>query len=228
MRFRVLAVLTLSAVSPSLVSAGTIRPWLAAYGSPATYSMSDVNSDISNINASLAGSGLKMDEIHSGLGFGGSFGLELPSHFSIGIGYDRMPASSEVSDASGSLKYDFPANAFRVIGQYSFASVGASGAHLGGALGLVSVAGSSTATASGSGSTKSDITGSGALFELGAGGDWWTTSQFALTSSVGYRYAKINETKVNGSTAYLANGEKAGIDYSGVVGRVGIKFALMK
>ena len=179
--------------------------------------------------ASVApGSGPQMDEVHGGLGLGVAFGLALPSRFSLGVGYDRLFASSDVGDASGSIEYDLPANAFRGFFQYSLPSAGMSGAYLGSSLGLVTEAGSATVSISGQGSVKGDLKGTGALFELFAGGDWWAAPQFALSGSAGYRYAKIGETKINGSTAYLPNGEKESIDYSGIFARAGIKVALVK
>ena len=234
-------VLVVLVVSPSVASAGTVRPWLGAHGSLATYRMSDVNSDVNNFNAH-AWSGLQMDEIHGGLGVGAAFGLDLPGRVSVGLGYEHLYASSDVGDASGSLKFDLPANAFRGFLQYSFAGVGPSGAYLGGSLGIVSESGSVLVPVVGCDRCaialpafeKRDIKGSGGLFELFAGGDWWAAVQvphgrpepvFALSGMTGYRYAKIGETKVN-ETVYLANGEKESIDYSGVFARVGFKVAL--
>jgi hypothetical protein len=80
----------------------------------------------------------------------------------------------------------------------------------------------------GVGSFKGNIDGSGGLFELFAGGDWWTAPQFALSGSAGYRLAKIKETKIDGEVVYRSNGDKMSIDYSGVFVRAGIKFTLMK
>jgi hypothetical protein len=203
-----------------------VRPWLAGHGSYATYSMSDVNSDIGSLNAQLEGSGLEMDEIHGALGFGLAFGLELPNRFSVGIGYDRLPASTDVGDASGSIEYEFPANAFRAFGVYSFSGPGAMSAQLGGSLGVVQEAGTIGVTVTDVGSYRGNIHGTGGLLELFVGGDWWTAPQFALTGSAGYRYAKIGELTLGGETIYLPNGEKESVDYSGVVVRLGIKYAL--
>ena len=228
MRSSAAAVLVLSMVFPSLAHAGSVRPWFGAHGSMSTYSMSDVNRDISNFNAAIAGSGLSMDEIHGGLGLGMTLGIDLPSPFSIGVGYDRLSASTDVGDASGSIKYKFPANAFRAFGQYSFSGAGASRGHIGGALGLINEAGSVTVEITGQTPFEENVHGSGALFELFGGGDWWASPQFAITGSAGYRYAKINEIKVLGEVVYISPGEKESIDYSGIFARVGIKLALAK
>jgi hypothetical protein len=228
MRIGLAVVLALSLSYPAVTSAGTIRPWLAGHGSIATYSMSDVNSDIGDINAAIVGTGLTMNEIHSGFGLGAMLGLDLSDRFSAGLGYDHLSASSEVGDATGSLTYDFPANAFRVFGQYSFTGVSASGGYLGASAGLIEEAGSVTAASTGAGSLKGNIEGTGGLLELFVGGDWWAAPQLAIYGSGGYRHAKIGEAKINGSILYLPNGQKEGIDYSGLLLRVGLKFAFTK
>ena len=228
MRSGPVVVLVSLMMCPCLASAGTVRPWLGGHGSLAKYNMSDVNGDIGNVNAIVAPFGLEMNEINGGTGLGVAFGLELRSGLSIGLGYDRLFGSSEVGDASGSIKYDFPADAFRVFGQYSFSGAGASGIYLGGSAGLIRDAGSVTVAVTGTGSVSGDVEGSGGLFELFAGGDWWAGARFALTGSGGYRYAKISENKVNGDTVYLANGQKESIDYSGIFARLGFKVALTK
>ena len=142
----VLLFLASPAATPSIVSAAGVRPWLSVHALESTYSMSDVNSDIGNINALIAPSGLRMDEINRGLGLGAAFGLEIPGGFSIGLGYDRLTGSSDVSDPTGSIEYDLPANVFRAFGQYSIRGPGALGAHVGASLGVVSEAGSVTLT----------------------------------------------------------------------------------
>jgi hypothetical protein len=125
----------LSMVAPGFISPAfgeAVRPWIDAHGSLSTYGMTDVNSDIGNVNALIAGTGLSMDEVHGGLGLGVMFGIDLSDQFSIGVGYDRLYASSDVGDETGSIKYDFPANAVRGFGQYTFTGPGSSRAHIGG------------------------------------------------------------------------------------------------
>ena len=190
--------------------------------------MSDVNNDIANLNAALAGTGLRMDEIHGGLGVGVAFGIELPTRVSFGLAYDRLGASTDVADSSASITYDFPANAFRAFGQYSFSGAGAAHAHVGGSLGLIQEAGSVGVAITDGGFASEDIHGSSLLLELFTGGDFWAGPQFALSASAGYRHANVGEIKVNGSTVYLSNGEKYSIDYSGVFIRAGIKVALTR
>jgi hypothetical protein len=224
MRLSPAVILMVTLVSPA--TAGTGHAWLGGHASYATYSMSDVNSDIGDINAAIAGTGLTMREIHGGFGFGALFGFDVSDRFSLGLGYDHLTGSSDVGDPSGSIKYDFPANAFRVFGQYSFTGMSTSGAYLGAAGGFIRETGSVSVSVTGQGSASADIKGSSGLFEVFLGGDWWAAPQVALTGSGGYRYAKISEAKVNDNIIYLPSGQKESIDYSGLVLRAGIKFAL--
>lgn len=213
---------------PAAVFAGTPRPWLALNGSWATYSMSDVNADIRNINAQLAGSGLTMDEIGHGLGFGVAGGVETAGPVSLGLGYERLSASSEVSDASGGIRYHFPANSVRAFVEYRFPSETNRSPSVGFAVGRVMEAGSVDVTITGAGAVSAHLDGSGPLLEAFVGGDWWSEPQFALFGSAGYRYAKVGEVKLEGQTVINPDGSKYSMDYSGVVIRLGFKAALSR
>ena len=196
--------------------------WFDFHGGWSTYSMSDVNADIGSINAQLAGSGLHMNEVSGGGALGVALGLGLHRGFSLGAAYDRLSGSSEVGDATGSIRYDLPANAFRLFAEYAFNGQRASGAHVGASAGVVSEAGSVSLLGSGFGAIN-DIQGSGPLFEAFVGGDWLANRYVGLTGSAGLRAAKIEEIKINGTTVYLAPGRKEAVDYSGAFVRAGLK-----
>ena len=224
-KFALTVVLLLVPALPTTALAGVVRPWLGVQGALSTFGMSDVNDDIGAVNAALAGTGLSMDEIHGGWGLGVSMGIEPLGPFSVGFGYDRLFASTDVGDFSGSIEYDLPANLFRAFGQYGFAPAGSSGGYLGAALGVVSEAGSVTLSVTGVGSQSVDLHGSSPLFELYGGGEWWTNGPLALSGSLGYRFAKITEIEANGETVLTASGDKYTIDYSGLFLRAGLRFA---
>jgi hypothetical protein len=190
--------------------------------------MKDVNDQIGGINELLAGTGLSMDEISNGLGFGVAFGGDLNDVMSVGLAYDRLFGSSEVSDATGGIKFDLPANAFRGFGEYRFPSTGQFKPHAGIALGMVSASGTVELSAAGFPTEKGDVEGSGPLAEVYVGGDMWAAPQFAIIGSAGYRYAKISEFKVAGETATKEDGSKATMDYSGFNARLGLKVAFGK
>lgn len=220
------AALLWTSATAALASADTMRPWVGVHGSLSTFGMSDVNDDIGSVNSSLAGTGLAMDEIHGGFGLGGSFGVEFRGPFSAGVGYERLFASTDVGDFSGSLKYDLPANAYRAFAQYSFVEGPTATWSLGAGLGAVSEAGKVTLTVTGVGSDSAHLKGSGPMFELYAGGDAWANPQLALSGAVGFRYAKIGEITVDGNTLYTANGDKYTVDYTGLFARFGLKFGM--
>ena len=220
-RFAVLATILLI---PAASAAAGFRLWIGGTGSWATYSMSDVNDDIGDINAQLAGSGLSMAEIKSGFGFGATLGGDV-GRWSVGVGYDRLLARSEVGDAAGTLTYDFPAHAWRAFGEYHAPSSAQVFPRISVAGGLVSESGSIELTAPTLGSLTGDLEGMGPLFEACISSDWWAAPQFAVTGSLGYRYAKIGEIKIQGQTLLNTDGSEYTMDYGGFIARLGIKFA---
>jgi hypothetical protein len=222
----VLLALSIALPSPS-VAAGN-RPWIGVLGGLSTYSMSDVNDEIGSINAGLAGTGLKMDNIKDGGQVGAVLGLELPTGLSLGLGYEYLTGSSEVGSANGSLKFDFPAHAYRAFAQYTIKGPGVSGLHVGGSVGMVSSAGKATLLVSAVGTASGDTKGSAPLIEGYLGGDWWASRGFALTGSAGFRYANIDEIKMNDQIVYVTPGNKEALDYTGVFLRAGVKFSLTK
>lgn len=225
MRAILSAVVIAILVSPAPVHAAGFRPWMGVTGSWSTYAMTDVNQNIQEANALIAGSGLSMDEIKNGFGLGATLAGDFAGSATIGIAYDRLFASTDVGDASGTLTYDLGANAFRAFGEYRFPSTTQFSPHLGVAAGLVSTWGSIALSITGGGGAFDDVRGMGPLFEAYAGGDWWTAPKFAVTGSLGYRYANVGEVKIQDQTAYNLDGSKRTVDYSGFIARLGVKVA---
>lgn len=225
LRLQRLFVAALLLAVPTLASAA-VRPWISGAIGGSTYAMGDVNDEVEAINAALAGTGLSMDEVSTGLNFGVAFGMDVGSGFAVGFGYDRLTARTEVGDYSGSIEYDLPANLLRVFGRYSFESAGRTRGFLEASLGRVSSAGSITISATGYGSESGDIDGSGMAFEGAGGMSIWTTPMFALTGMAGYRYASAGDVEVEGTPIYDASGGDYTIDYSGLFARVGITVSL--
>lgn len=205
-----------------------VRPILWLHGGWGSYEMSDVNRDISSINSLIASTGLQMHQINNGLGFGAGAGVELIGGSSLVVGYDRLSAESDVGDPTGSIKYSLPANVFSLRGEYVFPGGSGFRPHVGGSLGLISEAGTVSVSATGSGTVNGGLTGSGGSIDFYGGGSLSLSPQYAIGGSVGYRYAKIGETKVNGNTIYNSDGSKYSIDYSGVFLRLEARVALTK
>lgn len=223
---RVLVAVLLLAVP--VATSAAVRPWISGALGGSTYAMGDVNDEIGAVNVSLAGTGLKMNEVTKGFNYGLALGLDVGGGFAVGVGYDRLNARTKVGDFSGSLEYDLPANLVRAFGRYTFESPGMTQGFLEASLGRVSSAASITLTVSGSGSATGDIEGSGLAFEAGGGAEIWTAPQFAFTGMAGYRYASAKDVTVDGTAVYDASGGDYTVDYSGLFARVGIKVALAK
>ncbi len=223
--------------SPAL--AATPTPWLNVGGSWATYAMTDANQFVGAFNTMLTGSGItmsKMDEVNNGFGFGVAAGVDLPAGFALGLGYDRLFASTEapfaaaipgVGDVSGTLTWKMPANAFRAMAEYRIPTPGPLGARLGVAGGVVSHSGAIEVSVPGEGSESLDMTGTGPLFEGYLSGDWQAAPMLGFVASVGYRYAKVDDVKVE---AFGLSETVPGlsVDYSGVLVRLGLKLSLTK
>ena len=215
---------------PASGSTSVIVPWVSVAGSWATYGMSDVNREIASINAAFSDSGLaiRMDEVHNGLGFEVAAGLDLPGGFAVGLGYQRLSASTNVSDGSSALAYELPANAFSLRGSYRFPTPGAGGFSLGLGVGWISEAGSVRLSAMGYPAFAFDLEGSGLLLEPFATGDWSVTPRVAVTGSAGYRRARVPEIQIFNQTVYNIDGSKYSVDYSGVLMRFGLRLALTR
>jgi len=201
------------------------RPWLSGWFGGSAYRMGDVNDDISQINSFLAGTGVKMEEIHRGPNYGLAFGLDVGRGFSIGFGYDVLAGKSDVSHPAFSLEYDLPANLLRGFGRYSFESTGKTTGFLELSMGHVTLDGSATASFSGAGSDTTSFEGSDLALEGAVGFSYWTSPHVALVGVFGYRSASVGGVEADGEPAYNSRGEPFSIDYSGAFLRLGLTLA---
>lgn len=222
------AVCSMLLIAAPQLSHSAVGPWISGSFGGSLYSMEDINDDVRNINALLAGSGLSMEEVTKGPSLGVAFGIDLANGFGFGIGFDRLAASTDVSDASGSLEYDMPANLIRAFGRYSFSNTGQARGFIEASVGRVSTVGQVKLSVSGSGAMSADLEGSAMAFEGCVGGEFWSTPQFALTGSAGFRRAKSSDATVDNEPIYTASGENYSIDYSGMFARAGIKVAFSR
>jgi len=219
----VVALLASLALATSAQAVSPVKPWVAGYGSWSTYGMGDVNDQlVSSINADLlGGSGVSMDEVKNGFGFGVEAGLDV-GQLVLGVGYERLAASTDVGVSGASLELNLPTNAFYGLAEFKLPTAGPMGVRLGVAGGIASLAGEFKISAPGFGSESVDLTGSGPLFKVYGTGEWGLGGQFGLLGSIGYRYAKVNEPELQGET--VTDFE---VDHSGVFFRAGLKFALL-
>jgi hypothetical protein len=218
--------LTTAPGASAAAPAGKVRPWIGTSGSWSTYAMADVNRDIRHIDTDVdEGGKVTHVGIHGGPGFGASAGLDFPGRLTVGVAYDRLFASSKVSYSDGSLDYRLPANAFRGFMECRLLPQGRFGTRLGIAGGTVMEADPAAIDADGT-SPSLRVKGSGALVEAYGSFEWWATSRFAAAASLSYRYAKVGEVKANDRILFDPDHTRYGVDYGGLVARLGLKVAL--
>lgn len=197
--------------------------WIEPLGGVSTYAMTDVNDEIADLSALT---GLHMDEISSGYAYGIRAGTNVSPRIALSASYERLSGSSEIGDYSGSIEYNLPANVFYGACEYSFPSLSAFHMALAGGLGLVSAAGEINLSVTGEGAASGKVTGTGALFEGLLVAHYTILPNVTINPSVGYRFAKVGETKVEDEIVYNADGSKYTLDYGGLVFRIGLRVFL--
>jgi hypothetical protein len=223
---RTIAILTAAGLMvPLAAHAVDERVWLMLNGGGSTYVMSDLNAEIEAINAANAGTGWSFPRVEDGRLLGAAMGFETAGQWNFGLGVDRLDATTRASDANGALEMRFGANAWRLFGEYSLRPLGHSTFFIGGALGIVQESGKWIESATGMAPVEYKIHGSDPSFEGHVGGNWWATPQFAVTATVGYRYARVKEVMIEGVPFIMSNGEPMSLDFSGPSARLGIKLA---
>lgn len=220
MRAFSILLLALAVSAPATAPAAALKPWVALDGSLGRYSMGDVNRQLDALNLDLIGTSLYLSPIANGPGCGVSAGVDIGPGFSFGIGYDRLFASSGIADTARYTKLTLPANTVRGLVEYAFPRKGPVGAHIGAAAGRLMVTGQLV------GDSVFQVRGTAPLFEVYLGGDWKAQPRCALFATVGYRYARVKEVKVNGRVELNPDGSKQRLDYGGPLARLGLRIPL--
>lgn len=222
----VLALLLAALMLPgSACLAGTTQWGVAGFGSYNTYAMSDVNTeiDIINVALALAGEG-SMDNIKSGIGYGGGIRAIFSDKVTVGLDYERLTGSSSYESGGDKLEYDVPCDAVLGSVAYRFPGSGKARFGLGGGIGYYSSAASIGITAGSIGLTEvADITGSGVGFHAFGMMDAAFSPAVHLEALAGYRYAKTGDVTLEA----LGLSEKIpgyDLDWSGLMLRAGLSF----
>ncbi len=196
-------------------------PWLGVSGSITTYDMGDVNSQISDIDLT------NLDEIGSGFSFGAHAGLSVTPMITATAGYEFLTGGSELSGASEQFDWNLPAHTFRGGLELRAPVPGPLKVGAGATLGVVSAAGDVLReNIPNFADLVGEVSGTGTLFEGYAVADLWFTPIMALSPSIGYRFAKIPEIKVNDVTVTNLDGSDLSLDYSGYYMRLTFKLGL--
>lgn len=202
------------------------RTWLLLGGGGAQYGMADLNQELDAFNSTYGSGGLTFDHIEKGTALGVAAGFELRNRWNLGVGMDRMFASTEAFDGVDRVRYQFTANAWRVFGEYALQPVGRTGLRFGAGVGVVGESGKTTIASPGYPTTESKVSGAAPLYEAYAGGDVWFGSRVALSAAGGWRYAKLASVHA-GDYEYDSqiDGSPVSIDFSGAFVRLGLKFS---
>jgi hypothetical protein len=188
-----------------------------------TYGMEDANEVIDEVNDALVGTGYSLDEINSGIAFGGGLRIRPSSQVMIALDYERLSADTELSIFDFGFKLDVPANAFTATAVYLFPSTSRARFGIGAGLGYYNSSGSLRADSSGVGG-EIDVEGSGVGFHGVGSLDFAISPVVHLEGMAGYRLAETSDVEVGGETAFNAEGEEATLDWSGFMSRVGLTF----
>jgi len=221
-RFSVIACLATLAL-PSFAHAEQGVRWVAGSIGFHTYAMGDVNDDIDGINSLIAP--LNMEQIKSGIGLGGAVGVTYPK-FTVGLSYERLKGSSNVSDVSGHIEYRVPANLFLAEGAYRFPTSGSIGLGVGAGIGLVSTSAEFDFTVPAITDQTLKLEGKSPAFDVFVAGTADVAKHVAVVPMIGYRYAKVGEVKSDGIVLTNSDGSKYAIDYSGLMTKLMVRFTL--
>ena len=120
------------------------------------------------------------------------------------------------SDAAGaSGEYDCGGNSFQLSAGYLFPTTPKARIGFGAGLGIYSLSGELSDD-----NPSADVEGSTVGFHLMWLGEWTLSAGFAVHTTLGYRAAKIDDTKVGGTTTPVDT------DDSGLMTRMGLAFYL--
>ena len=200
------------------------RVFLALFGGPQSYAMSDINRGIDQDNRLLTGSGFTAKKIGGGTGFGAGVWVWPSSKLCLLFDYNRLPASASSSGlVNGTVPIDetvsAPANALTATFGY-FRSWKAIRYGIGGGGGYYICNGKVDARI---GNTRFsyDLDGKGLGAHALALADIAVSTGLHFEIALGYRSAKSGDLKSNGSTVTLADGSRIRADWSGVTTRFG-------
>jgi len=225
-------VMALTLIPVWAFASGGMRVGIAGFGGYQTYSMSDVNDAIGQVNADAAAAGAtgSLDDISHGIGFGG--GLHAWSNDNMfSLEYNRLVASSSgdftdpSSGATANAEIKVPANGVTLGATHFFHSSHKTRLGLGVGVGYYSADGTDKVFDPSSGSTIStDITGHAFGFHGMGVVDSPLSPMIHFELGAGYRYAKSGTVKEGGVEAHNADGSKSKIDWSGLMTRAGLTF----
>jgi hypothetical protein len=218
-RFRLAAL-----VAIGLVAFGE-RPALAttwggeAFGAFSTHTMSDWKDATQAINRA----GGTIDDPTAS--WGGGLGVRVWPSASWMIAATWEPIFLTRKEQLTGIELSFDANSFQLASGYFFPAPRGAKFGVGAGLDYYSLHGKSPATTF---TNTVDLTGHTVGYHVAGMGEWKVNASLGITGTVGYRFAKITDTKFDGKSAgeYLGDPTipNAETDYSGLMLRAGLAF----
>lgn len=215
MRMAVLAAVAVMAFAAAPALAMTVGG--EVFGAFSTFGMSDWQDAVDAANSG----GANFDDVSGGLG--GGLGLRMwpNSNWMIAGTWEPMFESTKDDPSNTELKLN--GNSFQGTAGYFFPTTGPAKFGVGAGLGFYSVSGEVSDP-----STTVDLSGSAVGFHFLGMMEWTVSPGFAVTSSAGYRVAKVSDTKFNDESygTYVGDPTLPDIetDYSGLMLRAGLAF----
>lgn len=198
------------------------KVYIAFFGGPQKYSMSDVNDEIKQDNQEFEGSGFVVDEIGGGAGFGAGIRVWPSGKLGLSFDYMRLAAGTSkealINGVPVAVDIKLPASAFTATAGY-FKTSHRVRYGLGAGIGYY-ICNGKIETRVGAGRTSFDVTGKGPGFQALAMGDI-RASSLRFEAAVGYRAAKTNLEDEGGADVLAEDGSKVRADWSGLMTRFG-------
>jgi len=215
-KFKLVMVLALVCFAAAPALAADTKFGAEVFGAFNSYSMSDVNDGIDQLNQN---DGTNFDDVSSGLTGGINARMWANQNWMFSAGWEPLFLETK-TDTPANGKINLDGNSFQATGGYFFPSHSNGRYGIGAGLGYYSISGEASGVVSGGSTT--DITGSTVGFHVMGMGEWTVSPGFAITAASGYRIAKISDTKFDDQS----QSPELETDYSGFMGRVGLSFYL--
>ncbi len=212
---------------PTLSLAAGPRWAVSGFASLNTYLMSDINNEIMAINHATMGTGIPiMDEVNNGPSFGGGVRAIFNDRAWVGLDYERLLGSSELSVPGGRLKYDVPSHGLLASAGYLFPGSGAIRFGLGGGIGYYTTSDASVQMEASVGGVSAAVTGD--IKASGIGGHAFGLLDAALSEAwhaellAGFRFANTSDIELTVPGAGSATIDGYSLDWTGAMVRAGL------
>jgi hypothetical protein len=194
------------------------RVWLAITVSRSAYEMADLNDFFTSVH--FRGTPIEsFGRIDGGFGAGMELGVDLPSGFTAGLGWDRLGATTDGSDPLGEASLGVSAFLLRAFGSFGIVRTQRGSARLGASLGAVVPSVILDHTNPSLTDHRDRVVGVAPAGEIFGGGELQLYPWLGMSLDTGYRRAVSRDVPI--ATLDLRD-----LDYSGWFLRAGLRFSL--